>query len=323
MKSGLPRLVLLTRQTPLEQLLERFGTRAQVEFYLRSRGQSLAEADAIHARREQALATVRAAIPVERRQVRLDRRDLDRFLFAPDDIVVVVGQDGLVANVAKYLRGQLVIGINPDPARYDGVLVPHPAEAITALLQAAQTGLETHYLRQSRCLALAEREDGQQLRALNEVYIGHRSHQSARYRLRIDDRVERQSSSGVIVATGTGATGWSRSICEQRRLDLSPPAVDAPALAWFVREPFPSVSTGTSLDVGLLDAHLRLELHSEMDDGGVAFADGIESDFLEFLSGQSVRIGLAPERLQLLVPRPADELRDPASARQQNTETMR
>ncbi len=300
--SGLPRLVLLTRQSPLELLLERFGTRGQVEFYLRSRGQSLAEADAIHERREQALTTVRAAIPVDRRQVRLDRRDLDRFLFAPDDVVIVIGQDGLVANVAKYLRGQLVIGINPDPARYDGVLVPHPASAITALLQAAQTGRDPGYVRQSRCLAAVEREDGQQLRALNEIYVGHRSHQSARYRLRVGEREERQSSSGVIVATGTGATGWTRSICEQRRLDLTLPGVETPALAWFVREPFPSVSTGTALNVGLLGAQEPLELHSDMDDGGVAFADGIESDFLEFLSGQRLRIGLAPERLQLLMP---------------------
>lgn len=32
------------------------------------------------------------------------------------DIVVVIGQDGLVANTLKYLDGQPVIAINPDPA---------------------------------------------------------------------------------------------------------------------------------------------------------------------------------------------------------------
>ena len=41
------------------------------------------------------------------------RGDLDRFLFEPDDLVVIVGQDGLVANVSKYLDGQPVVGINP------------------------------------------------------------------------------------------------------------------------------------------------------------------------------------------------------------------
>ena len=35
-----------------------------------------------------------------------------------EDIVVVVGQDGLVANTLKYLQGQPVIAVNPD--RSDG-----------------------------------------------------------------------------------------------------------------------------------------------------------------------------------------------------------
>ena len=34
-----PRVVLVTRKTPLELLLERHGTLAQARFYLRTRGQ--------------------------------------------------------------------------------------------------------------------------------------------------------------------------------------------------------------------------------------------------------------------------------------------
>ena len=79
-----------------------------------------------------------------------------------------------------------------------------------------------------------------------------------------------------------------------------PVAVDL-RLAWFVREPFPSVATGTSVNFGYVDAERALELESEMDEGGVIFADGIESDRLEFLAGQRCEIGLAPERLRLVV----------------------
>jgi len=60
---------------------------------------------------------VLGAIPSDWRRARVDRADLDRFLFEPEDVVVAVGQDGLVANVAKYLTGQPVIGCNPDPKR--------------------------------------------------------------------------------------------------------------------------------------------------------------------------------------------------------------
>src|SRR6266700_6241111 len=49
---------------------------------------------------------------------------LPNFVFGPEDIVVALGQDGLVANTLKYLNGQPLVGVNPDPRRYDGQLLP-------------------------------------------------------------------------------------------------------------------------------------------------------------------------------------------------------
>lgn len=305
MTPALPRIVLVTRRTPLEALLERFGTRGQAEFYLRTRGQDLAWAQGVHDKLQQALRMVQGAIPSWQRSVRVDRDDLDRFLFAPDDVVVIVGQDGLVPNVAKYLRGQTVVGFNPNPAEYDGVLCRHPTQfALPLLAFACGSGAareDVGFRIEERCMALARREDGQELRSLNEVFVGHQSHQSARYRIGIEQRRERHSSSGVIAATGTGATGWARSIASQRGIAEPLPAPVDPRLAWFVREPFPSVATGTAVNFGYVEAGTPLLLESEMDEGGVIFADGIESDRLEFLAGQRCEIGLAPERLRLVV----------------------
>jgi len=299
----LPRLVLVTRRTPLEVLIDQFGTYGQARFYLASRGESIDWAETTHQRFEASFARVQAAVPSDERRVRVDRADLASFLFAPDDVVVVVGQDGLVANVAKYLDGQLTIGVNPDPERYDGLLCPHAAESMPQLLAWLGSSERSRYRVQQRTLAQVEREDGQRLLALNEVFIGHRTHQSARYRLRVDGREERQSSSGLICTTGTGGTGWARSIARQRHLELTLEP-EAPRLAWLVREPFPSVSTGTDLDFGLLEPDASLEVVSEMAAEGVIFADGIEADRLDFLTGQKARITLAPQRLHLVVPTP-------------------
>lgn len=306
MTQSLPRIVLVTRRTPLEALLERFGTRGQADFYLRTRGQDLGWPQAVHDKLQAALQRVQRAIPSWQRSTRIDREDLDRFLFAPDDIVVIVGQDGLVPNVAKYLRGQLVIGVNPDPGSYDGVLCRHRAEHFGMLLVGAnalrgEPGPDSAIEIEERCMALVRREDGQQLRSLNEVFVGHSSHQSARYRIDTGHQRERHSSSGVIAATGTGATGWARSIAEQRGLDAPLPEPADARLAWFVREPFPSVATGTAINFGFVEAGAPLTLESEMDEGGVIFADGIEGDRLEFLTGQRCEISLAPERLRLVV----------------------
>ncbi len=297
----LSRIVLVTRKTPLELLLERYGTTGQVRFYLETRGQCLRPYEEVQARRDEAMSLLLRAIPPEQPRTHLDRSDLDRFVFNPDDLLVVVGQDGLVPNVAKYLDNQLVIGINPDPDRYDGLLCAHAPSAFVALLEWARAR-DGRFAIQSRVMAIACREDGQTLRALNEFYLGSRTHQSSRYLLRAGDREERQSSSGVIVGTGTGSTGWCLSIARQRGLEARLPAPEERRLVWFVREPWPSLTTGTALDFGELTGGQELAITSELGENGVIFADGIESDWIEFLDGHTVRIALAPGGLQLVVP---------------------
>ena len=301
MDERLYRLVIVTRKTGLELLLERHGTLGQARFYLRSRGQDIGVYVADHERFTAALNLVLAAIPPDRRRVRVDRGDLDRFLFNDDDLILVVGQDGLVPNTAKYLRGQLIVGINPNADRYDGVLCPHAPAAAGDVLAWVEQPRQGSYRVERRTMVVAEREDGQRLLALNEVFIGHRSHQSARYRLRVGEREERQSSSGIICSTGTGSTGWAKSIARQIKLTQPLPQPEERRLAWFVREPFPSVYTGADLDQGFLGPGEQLEVVSEMGVGGVIFGDGIETDNIEFLDGQQVTVRIAAGTANLVM----------------------
>ncbi|HEX7491193.1 MAG TPA: hypothetical protein VF337_05780 [Candidatus Limnocylindrales bacterium] len=297
MTAAIPRVVVVTRQTEYAALLARHGTREQARFFLATRGRALEELEAADAVLRAALSAVSAAVPTEWRRVKVDRGDLDRFLFEPDDVVVAVGQDGLVANVAKYLAGQLVIGCNPDPTRYEGVLVAHAATEMRALVPAA---VAREVPVAERSMVEAVLDDGLRLLALNEVFIGHQSHQSARYALTAADRTERQSSSGVVVTTGTGATGWGRSIALERHSRLAMPAPGEQALAFFVREAWPSVATGATLTEGRIEADGTLAIASEMNEGGVAFGDGIEADRLEFGWGRRLEVRVAPERLRLV-----------------------
>lgn len=291
-----PRAVLVTRETDYEALLARHATREQAKFFLRSRGQDIADVQRRHECTKAALHTVSAAIPLDWRRTGVSRGELDRFLFGPEDVVIAVGQDGLVANLAKYLDGQPVLGVNPEPDVNPGVLVPLRPEAVRDLLDDVS---RSRAPAQQRIMAEARLDDGQTLLALNEVFIGHRSHQSARYRLEHGGRDEEQSSSGVIVATGTGATGWARSIMLSRRisLEISP---EAPALGWFVREPWPSPATGTELTAGMLGGEDALRVLSHMQSGGVVFADGIEQDHLTFDWGREVSVSVARRRLNLV-----------------------
>jgi hypothetical protein len=287
-----PRVVVVHRRTELDELVARHGTRGQVGFFLKTRGRDLDELESRHRANQAALDAVTGQIPLDWRRGSVERGDLDRYLFAPDDIVVVVGQDGLVANAAKYLNGQPVIGIDPEPGRNPGVLVTH-APADTDEL------LHTHFDAQERTMVQALTDEGQALLALNEIYLGHASHQTARYRLTPPgESAERQASSGLIVATGTGSTGWCRSTWLERRSHLALPEPVERRLLWFVREAWPSPSTRTAHTEGeLTDTELAIQIES---DRLVAFGDGIEADALSLTWGQRVTVGLAPIRLRLV-----------------------
>jgi NAD kinase len=291
------RAVFVTRETDLESLLARHGTREQARFYLETRGQDIGEVERRHDHFAAALHEARSGAPGDWRQVLVKRADFDRFLFAPEDVIVAVGQDGLVANVAKYLRGQPVIGVNPDPELFDGILARWPAGRLGSALRAAAAG---NAAIQQRTMVEARLDGGERLLALNEIFVGHRSHQSARYEIAIGGMREYQSSSGLIAATGTGATGWARSIMGATGWQV-PLAPDDRAFGYFVREPFPSVVTGTSVRSGRVEAAASIEIVSRLNEGGAIFADGIEKDFLAFDWGRRVELRVAEERLNLVV----------------------
>jgi NAD kinase len=300
-----PRVVLVHRRTELTELLARHATRGQAEFFLQSRGRRIEELEARHQDVRQATAAVTASIPADWRRGSVERADLARFLFEPGDVVVVVGQDGLVANVAKYLDGQPVIGVNPEPERNPGVLVRYPASAAAALLAAAggAAGPPDATSRADELrMVQAETDDGQRLLALNEIYVGHPSHQTARYTLTPPGSpAEAQASSGVIVGTGCGATGWCRSAWLERHSSLRLPDPAESRLAWFVREAWPSPATSTAATEGDLAAGQSLSLLIASDQL-VLFGDGIESDAIGLSWGQSVSIGLASRVLRLVRP---------------------
>ncbi|GHJ46589.1 hypothetical protein Cs7R123_39310 [Catellatospora sp. TT07R-123] len=306
------RAVVVSRRSELSELLGRHGTRAAAEYFLRQRGREISEVEERHTAQQAALAVVSAALPADWRRGQVDRDDLARFLFAPEDVVITVGQDGLVANVAKYLDGQPVVGVNPEPRRFPGVLARFSAQQAAVLLRDVPAGrCETH----RRAMVVATLDDGQQLAGLNEVYVGHQSHQSSRYLLTAPDgRRERHSSSGVLVGTGTGATGWCASVALERGMSQELPGPDAHDLCWFVREAWPSQATGVQCTAGRIAPGQQLSLTSESE-RLVVFADGVELDHLVLAWGQRVDIGPSPRQLHLVTGHPAISGKAPAGGR--------
>ena len=95
-----PRIVLVHRRTELTELLARHGTRGQVEFFLKSRNRTLDEVVDRDQQARKALGEVGAAIPLDWRRGVVEREDLSRFLFAPEDVVI-----GFVAGTPVSVNG--------------------------------------------------------------------------------------------------------------------------------------------------------------------------------------------------------------------------
>lgn len=304
------KIVLVTRKTRLEDLLIRFHTQAQAKFYIEHLGADFADYLKEHDQYQAALRVTLGTLEERGRYQRIDRGFLPNFMFATDDIVVALGQDGLVANTIKYLDGQPLIGVNPDPYRYDGVLLPFEPRDLKLIIDETATNQRAH---EAVTMAKATLGDQQVLYAINDLFIGPKSHTSARYEIQFGKHKEVQSSSGVIVSTGLGSTGWMKSIVTgsvgiaagmlHKQTDFDYPAVkwDSNTLQFAVREPFPSKATAAKLVFGEIITQKPLVLSSFMPENGVIFSDGIEADFMDFNSGAKAIITVAEKQGRLII----------------------
>lgn len=290
------RVVLLTRLSQQTVLERRYGTAGQLRFALKESSQGLMDLDRAvreESMQSRAVRRIRESLPSEIRCVAIDREIVSQFLFEPEDLVIAVGQDGLVANVGKYLEGQPLVGVNPDPLSIDGALLSFTVE--TCLAAMPKILADACPVREAT-LAEATTSDRQILRGLNEIFVGSPNHQSARYRISHDGFDEMHSSSGLIVATGTGSSGWLRSMVgDSVAFD---PAEER--LEFAVREAWPGRGFEATLRQGRVTRDRPLQIESRME-SGVIFADGIEGDPIRFDAGVVVTIVPSERRVRLVV----------------------
>jgi len=298
--------IIVKTQTRLEALIERFNTAAQAKFYLERLGGSFEayeEEDAVY---KDSLAKVQQQLSRILKNKIIERSFLPSYIFSEKNLILVLGPDGLVANTAKYARGIPILGINPDPQRIDGVLLPFQLDTFA---QATENTLRGKSQIVDRSFAEARLNDGQRLLAFNDLFIGAASHVSARYHIDFEGRSENHSSSGLIVSTRAGASGWLSSIFNMaygivRTFDQevahSQPHMEENELLFAVREPFISLRSQADICMGMINKGKSLQLESHMPAGGVIFSDGIEKDFLHFNSGAIASVGLAEEKARLV-----------------------
>jgi len=298
--------IIVKNRTRLESLIDRFNTKAQAKFYIERSGGDFEDYVREHETFHASLLSLQTQLSAVIKNKLVERNFLPSFIFAENNFIVVIGQDGLVANTAKYSRGLPIVAVNPDVARYDGVLLPFNDGDFMAGVQRVLAG---QYQVRTVRFAEAQLNDGHRLLAFNDLFIGASSHVSARYKISYGDKVEEQSSSGLIVSTQAGSTGWLSSIFNMAygvtgmfETGLKPkrPKLTDEQLLFAVREPFKSKRSGIGITAGILKSGSKLTVESLMPSNGIIFSDGIEADFLQFNSGAIATIGIAKETALLV-----------------------
>ena len=305
------KIILVVRATRLADLKAKFATKSQARFYVSRLGGDFGGYEREDAKYQEAIQQAQHTLSELGRVQLVQRAFLPNFVFGAQDIVVALGQDGLVANTLKYLDGQPLVGVNPDPKRYDGQLLPCQ---VTNLDKVMREVLRDSRPKREVTMAEASLNTGLSLCAVNDLFIGMKSHGSARYRITLGKAAENHSSSGVIVSTGLGSTGWFKSLMAGAsavavaagRAGAMPPKEmsfpwEARHLYFTVREPFPSNTTAAALVFGKVTPQQPLVIESQMGENGVIFSDGIEQDFIEFNSGTKATITLAKRKGRLVV----------------------
>lgn len=166
----------------------------------------------------------------------------------------------MVANTLKYLTNQLLIGVNPDPQRWDGILLPFKVSDLALVVRDVFSN--KRYIKEVS-MAKAVLNDGQTIYAVNDLFIGQRTHVSSGYQIALGGKWEQHSSSGIIVSTGLGSTVWLKSVlagAENIVRSISNSSVNiqhresidwnTEQLYFSVREPFPSNTSQVELVFG-------------------------------------------------------------------------
>ena len=99
-----------------------------------------------------------------------------------------------------------------DPVQECGLIVQQEGKPQRVL--AKFLNLMLNYQYGFSTLVAADLDDGQRLLALNEVFGGHQSHQSARYRIRFATLAEHHASSARAPPAGHAPSTWpARALC--------------------------------------------------------------------------------------------------------------
>ncbi|MFO0415839.1 MAG: hypothetical protein ACK5Y6_00990 [Pseudomonadota bacterium] len=220
--------------------------------------------------------------------------------------IVALGGDDFLKLVSQHIEDLPVLGVNSDPATSTGVLLSTSIEKLPEAIQA----LETDSYKIERWTRVELTIDGTSCgRALNDVVLGKRDFRHmSRHELEVHGEKTQQRSSGILISTGAGSTGWFSSAGLYLGGKDRSFSREAPYIRFELREPQVKVYESNGHRIVELPPHVEgtlvagdcLRITSLNDDEGIASRDSL--DELPFRRGAVAELSVSSHPLRVIIP---------------------
>lgn len=208
-------------------------------------------------------------------------------------LLCTIGGDGTFLDASHSVTTKVpLLGVNSAPLTSFGHFCLTDRDGFDAVLADILSGARKAYPLLRFKLTL----DGQVLTplVLNEVLIAHSNPAgTSRYVLQIGDKKIEQKSSGLLVSTPSGSTGFNRSAG-----GVILPITDT-RFTYLQREPFLRPNQTAELKSGIVERTTKLTIVSEML-GGKIFVDGAHISY-DFLRGSVLTIEASDDDLMAYI----------------------
>ena len=208
------------------------------------------------------------------------------------DLIIVVGGDGTFLKTTRHVFDDTpVLPVSSDTkyneAFYSKATPQDFAKKFEKLINGKSTTVKLP--------RLEAKINGKTAKALavNEVFVGSaHPYQTSRYVLKVKRKEEFQKSSGVLITTRSGRTGWAMSAAKKRL------NVPKNGLGYVVREPYSGRLTKPKLLQGVLTPQNKIKIKSSMHRGIVVIDSS--SKELKFTDGSKLEVTISKKTLTLV-----------------------
>ncbi len=211
------------------------------------------------------------------------------------DITIALGGDNHFQYVSHFIENELILGVNSDFLSSEGVLLSGTTNNLELISNRCNN--DDYIIEKwTRINVIINKK--QVTRATCDIFVGEAErHLTSRNIIFYNGLTRQQKSSGILITTGSGSTGWYNSA--SRFIDEEPIFDPKSKYAKFiVTEPYKGSLTDYSLIKGKIDNDKILKINSLNSNNGRVIADSLE--IFNFNRGNFLEVEISDTPLNVL-----------------------